>query len=146
MAALYQWLVLLLAAACCHALPNESSLGAAGGELGGASLKRQDLFIPSPRYPCFRQPAILATSSGAILAFAENRNVSACAPAARVVAAASSRAQPNEIGSLVLRRSTDGGTTWAPLEVVYTVSSSPGIDFYVALSDAVTKVRPLWSY
>jgi sialidase-1 len=36
----------------------------------------------------------------------------------------------------VLRRSTDGGTTWDPLEVIYTVSSSPGIDFYVVLSDA----------
>ena len=35
MAALCRWLVVLLAAACCHALHNESSLGAAGGELGG---------------------------------------------------------------------------------------------------------------
>ena len=114
MSALFR-LILLLAAVCCHGL-------------------KRDLFVPSPRYPCFRQPAILATSTGAILAFAENRNVSACAPAARVAAA--SGPQPNEIGSLVLRRSTDGGTTWDPLEVIYTVSSSPGIDFYVVLSDA----------
>ena len=41
MAALCRWLVVLLAAACCHALHNESSLGAAGGELGaGAGLGR----------------------------------------------------------------------------------------------------------
>ena len=40
MAALCRWLVALLAAACCHALHNESSLGAAGGELGGGGFGR----------------------------------------------------------------------------------------------------------
>jgi len=104
-----------------------------------AAPTRQDLFVPTPRYPCFRQPAIITTSTGAILAFAENRNVSACAPAAAVTVDASG-SQPNEIGSLLLRRSIDGGSTWTPLQVVY-ASPSPGIDFYVALEDAVTKVR-----
>ena len=40
MAALCRWLVVLLAAACCHALHNESSIGAAGGELGGGGFGR----------------------------------------------------------------------------------------------------------
>ena len=37
-------------------------------------------------------------------------------------------------GSLLLRRSTDGGTSWTELEVLYS-SASPGIDFYVGVHD-----------
>jgi sialidase-1 len=106
---------------------------------------RQDLFVPTARYPCFRQPAILATSSGWLLAFAENRNVSACAPNARAldgaaVSAAAARGAPNEIGSLLVRRSADGGATWGPLETVV----SGDVDFYTIVDDAATRVQWLF--
>lgn len=91
---------------------------------------RQDLFVPTDRYPCFRQPMLFAASPGVLLAFAENRNVTACAPANVALPAQG----PNEIGSLLLRRSTDGGTTWTSLETLY---SSLSIDFYVGVHDAV---------
>ena len=98
---------------------------------GSVLAERQDLFVPSARFPCFRQPVLLATS-GAILAFAENRNVSACAPNS-----ASSRlygAAPNEVGSLQLRRSVDGGSTWTSMQSLMVGN----IDFYSAVHDAST--------
>nr|WP_234311637.1 sialidase family protein [Streptomyces griseus] len=54
-------------------------------------------------YRCFRIPALVATPSGALLAFAEGR-VATC----------------SDIGhnDIVLRRSTDGGRSWGPLKVV----------------------------
>ena len=42
--------------------------------------ERRDIFTPTTRFPCFRQPVLLATPTH-LLAFAENRNVTACAPA-----------------------------------------------------------------
>lgn len=114
----------LTAASSVIATPRESILA-----------DRQDLFVPSARFPCFRQPVLLATS-GAILAFAENRNVSACAPNTGSVG--SSRlygdAIPNEVGSLQLRRSIDGGSTWTSMQSL-TVGN---IDFYSAVHDAST--------
>ena len=102
------------------------------GQPTAAAPLRQDLFVPTPRYPCFRQPMILSPARNVLLAFAENRNVSACAPAYTPVP----RAQPNEIGSLLLRRSTNGGRTWTDLQTIY-ASSAPGIDFYVGVYDSV---------
>jgi sialidase-1 len=101
---------------------------------------RHDLFVPTPRYPCFRQPMILSPAPNVLLAFAENRNVSACAPAYSSTGLApaytSAGLTPSEIGSLLLRRSKDGGRTWTELQTVY-ASSAPGIDFYVGVHDRV---------
>ncbi|MFF5308637.1 exo-alpha-sialidase [Streptomyces massasporeus] len=66
---------------------------------------QQVLFKASqdPGYACFRIPAIVRTTSGTLLAFAEGRVLN-CGDAADI--------------DIVLKRSTDGGRTWGPLQVV----------------------------
>ncbi|MER6339718.1 exo-alpha-sialidase [Streptomyces tendae] len=54
-------------------------------------------------YACFRIPAIVRTTEGTLLAFAEGR-VLDCGDAGDI--------------DVVLKRSTDGGLTWGPLQVV----------------------------
>jgi sialidase-1 len=54
-------------------------------------------------YACFRIPAVVRATNGTLLAFAEGR-VKDCGD--------------DEDIDLVLRRSTDGGRTWGPLQVV----------------------------
>ncbi|KOU78083.1 laminin G [Streptomyces sp. MMG1533] len=54
-------------------------------------------------YACFRIPAIVRTAGGTLLAFAEGRVLN-CGDAADI--------------DVVLKRSTDGGRTWGPLQVV----------------------------
>ena len=55
-------------------------------------------------YHTFRIPAVIVTPKGTVLAFCEGRKTS--------------RADHGDI-DLVLKRSTDGGRTWGPLELVY---------------------------
>ncbi|MGY0057238.1 exo-alpha-sialidase [Streptomyces sp. LZ34] len=54
-------------------------------------------------YSCFRIPAIVKSKDGTLLAFAEGR-VDNCGDAGDI--------------DLVLKRSTDGGRTWSPLQVI----------------------------
>ncbi|MEG3626655.1 sialidase family protein [Streptomyces poriticola] len=70
-----------------------------------AQFSQQVLFRAGqdPGYACFRIPAIVRTTDGTLLAFAEGRVLS-CGDAADI--------------DIVLRRSTDGGLTWGPLQVV----------------------------
>ncbi|MFH0515825.1 exo-alpha-sialidase [Streptomyces sp. M41] len=56
-----------------------------------------------PGYACFRIPAIVRSNDGTLLAFAEGRVLN-CGDAADI--------------DIVLKRSTDGGRTWGPLQVV----------------------------
>ncbi|GHB16134.1 neuramidase [Streptomyces viridiviolaceus] len=56
-----------------------------------------------PGYACFRIPAIVRTTNDTLLAFAEGRVLN-CGDAADI--------------DIVLKRSTDGGRTWGPLQVV----------------------------
>jgi sialidase-1 len=56
-----------------------------------------------PGYACFRIPAIVRTVQGTLLAFAEGRVLN-CGDAADI--------------DIVVKRSTDGGRTWGPLQVV----------------------------
>jgi sialidase-1 len=69
------------------------------------SFEQQVLFKASqdPGYACFRIPAIVKTNDGTLLAFAEGRVLN-CGDAADI--------------DIVLKRSTDGGRTWGPLQVV----------------------------
>ncbi|MER5916565.1 sialidase family protein [Streptomyces sp. NPDC001982] len=66
---------------------------------------QQILFKASqdPGYACFRIPAIVRTTDGTLLAFAEGRVLN-CGDATDI--------------DIVLKRSTDGGRTWGPLQVV----------------------------
>ncbi|MFF7486190.1 exo-alpha-sialidase [Streptomyces luteogriseus] len=82
------------------AAPAHSQPAAAATEFD-----QQVLFKASqdPGYACFRIPAIVRTTSGTLLAFAEGRVLN-CGDAADI--------------DIVLKRSTDGGRTWGPLQVV----------------------------
>ncbi|MEV5432073.1 sialidase family protein [Streptomyces sp. NPDC052701] len=70
-----------------------------------APFEQQVLFRASqdPGYACFRIPAVVRTTRGTLLAFAEGRVLN-CGDAADI--------------DIVLKRSTDGGRTWGPLQVV----------------------------
>jgi sialidase-1 len=64
-----------------------------------------DVFVAGrDGYHTFRIPAVVATSKGTLLAFAEGRKAG--------------RGDAGDI-DLVLRRSSDGGATWGPLQVVW---------------------------
>ncbi|MFC9910130.1 exo-alpha-sialidase [Streptomyces sp. NPDC059862] len=67
--------------------------------------EQQVLFRTSqdPGYACFRIPAIVQTTEGTLLAFAEGRVLN-CGDATDI--------------DIVMKRSTDGGRTWGPLQVV----------------------------
>ncbi|MEU0335862.1 exo-alpha-sialidase [Streptomyces sp. NPDC006193] len=67
--------------------------------------EQQVLFRASqdPGYACFRIPAVVRTNGGTLLAFAEGRVLN-CGDAADI--------------DIVLKRSTDGGRSWGPLQVV----------------------------
>ncbi|MFB7929870.1 exo-alpha-sialidase [Streptomyces sp. NPDC056039] len=92
--------VLAAAALLAPALPAEARPATALAEF-----EQQVLFKASqnPGYACFRIPAIVRTTSGTLLAFAEGRVLN-CGDAADI--------------DIVLKRSTDGGRTWGPLQVV----------------------------
>ncbi len=70
-----------------------------------ASFDQQVIFkaADEQNYSCFRIPAIVRSRDGTLLAFAEGR-VRNCGDATDI--------------DIVLKRSTDGGTTWSPLQVV----------------------------
>ncbi|MGW0212491.1 exo-alpha-sialidase [Streptomyces sp. NPDC003233] len=72
---------------------------------GDPEFEQQILFKASqdPGYACFRIPAIVRTTDGTLLAFAEGRVLN-CGDAADI--------------DIVLKRSIDGGRTWGPLQVV----------------------------
>lgn len=70
-----------------------------------APFEQQVLFKASqdPGYACYRIPAVVRTTKGTLLAFAEGR-VNDCSDAGDI--------------DLVLKRSHDGGRTWGPLQVI----------------------------
>ncbi|MEU0006822.1 sialidase family protein [Streptomyces sp. NPDC006314] len=72
---------------------------------GSSEFTQHILFKASqdPGYACFRIPAIVRSADGTLLAFAEGRVLN-CGDAADI--------------DIVLKRSTDGGRTWGPLQVV----------------------------
>ncbi|MGV9248238.1 LamG-like jellyroll fold domain-containing protein [Streptomyces sp. NPDC003710] len=95
-------LTAVLIAAALLALPSPAGAQQAGDE---GDFEQQVLFKASqdPGYSCFRIPAVIRTVRGTLLAFAEGRVLN-CGDAADI--------------DIVVKRSTDGGRTWGPLQVV----------------------------
>ncbi|WP_190190517.1 sialidase family protein [Streptomyces minutiscleroticus] len=93
-----------LAAASLMSLPVPAHAGAPARP-DTAGFGEQILFKASqdPGYACFRIPAVVRTADGTLLAFAEGR-VHDCGDSGDI--------------DIVLKRSTDGGRTWGPLQVV----------------------------
>ncbi|MET8228891.1 sialidase family protein [Streptomyces sp. NPDC005301] len=95
-------LTAVLTTAALLALPGPASAeqAPAAGEF-----EQQVLFRASqdPGYACFRIPAVVRTTEGTLLAFAEGRVLN-CGDSADI--------------DIVVKRSTDGGRTWGPLRVV----------------------------
>jgi sialidase-1 len=89
-------------AAALLALPGPAHAQAASGT---PEFEQQILFKASqdPGYACFRIPTVVKTTDGTLLAFAEGRVLN-CGDAADI--------------DIVVKRSTDGGRTWGPLQVV----------------------------
>lgn len=70
-----------------------------------AELDRRDVFVSGQEgYHTYRIPALVALPSGSLLAICEGRKTS--------------RADHGDV-DLVLKRSTDGGQTWGPVELIY---------------------------
>ncbi|NBE53943.1 exo-alpha-sialidase [Streptomyces boluensis] len=87
------------------AAPVTGVAPAAQAAAPATDFEQQVLFKASQEtgYACFRIPAVVQTTKGTLLAFAEGR-VNDCTDAGDV--------------DLVLKRSTDGGRTWGPLQVI----------------------------
>ncbi|MCW2915568.1 MAG: nanH [Actinomycetia bacterium] len=97
-----RWIALILAAVLTGALAGPAvaeSAPAAAPSIDEQVLFKQNQF----GYACFRIPAVVRAANGVVLAFAEGR-VKDCGD--------------DEDIDLVLRRSSDGGRTWEPLQVV----------------------------
>lgn len=84
---------------------SASSSSVASASSAATGFEQQVLFKASqdPGYACYRIPAVVKTTKGTLLAFAEGR-VNDCSDAGDI--------------DIVLKRSTDGGRTWGPLQVV----------------------------
>ncbi|MEU9122218.1 sialidase family protein [Streptomyces sp. NPDC048506] len=97
----------LLPTAPAHAAPDGGSATptAATAPPPAGGFEQQVLFKASQEqgYFCFRIPAVVETVRGTLLAFAEGRRHD-CGDSGDI--------------DLVLKRSTDGGRTWGPLQVV----------------------------
>ncbi len=98
-------LTAVLTAAALLALPGTGESSAAEPSAPSAPFEQQVLFKASqdPGYACFRIPAVVWTVKGTLLAFAEGR-VNDCSDAGDI--------------DIVLKRSTDDGRTWGPLQLV----------------------------
>ncbi|MEU3713268.1 exo-alpha-sialidase [Streptomyces catenulae] len=94
-----------LAALALTLLPAAPAGAAGGGAAPPGGFDQRVLFSAAqdPGYACFRIPAVVRSVRGTLLAFAEGR-VHDCGDAGDI--------------DLVLKRSTDGGRTWGPLQVV----------------------------
>ncbi|MBM4018891.1 MAG: exo-alpha-sialidase [Planctomycetes bacterium] len=78
--------------------------GAAEERTAAAPLEQVDVFVAGQDgYHTYRIPSLLVTAKGALLAFCEGRKTG--------------RGDSGDI-DLVLKRSTDGGTTWLPMQIV----------------------------
>src|SRR5439155_16806874 len=103
LAALAALVLAVLPTTPAHAAPEADAVAAAPAPANGFS--QQVLFKAAQEkgYSCFRIPAIVKSTRGTLLAFAEGR-VHDCGDAGNI--------------DLVVKRSTDGGLTWGPLQII----------------------------
>ncbi|ARF58324.1 sialidase family protein [Streptomyces gilvosporeus] len=103
LAALAALVLAVLPTTPAHAAPEADAVAAAPPPANGFS--QQVLFKAAQEkgYSCFRIPAIVKSTRGTLLAFAEGR-VHDCGDAGNI--------------DLVVKRSTDGGLTWGPLQII----------------------------
>ena len=100
--------IIFLFSACSTILHGCDSGSAPAGEDSNTdtgTTSSPDLYVENTGgYRQFRIPAVVLTSDGTLLAFAEGRKYSG-----------------SDTGNidLVLRRSTDGGQTWNPMQVIW---------------------------
>ncbi|WP_344615051.1 sialidase family protein [Dactylosporangium salmoneum] len=96
------------------ALATATAAGPAGASVSLSSAKvgvQQVLFRGgTDGYGCFRIPALLRTTAGTLLAFAEARKSPSCADRGDI--------------DLVVRRSTNNGRTWGPIRLVLSGSDT----------------------
>src|SRR5205807_10638805 len=97
-----------------------------------ASTAQPETFVPvfvggQEGYACFRIPALVFTKSGTLLAVADGR-ISGCGDI------------PNPL-DLVLKRSTDNGQTWGPLQLIADYGKNPD-DTDVYPTSGVTNPLP----
>jgi len=98
-------LTAVLTLAALLVLPSPAHAATAQSAAPAAEFDQQVLF-KAPQdagYACFRIPAVVKTKAGTLLAFAEGRVLN-CGDAADI--------------DIVVKRSTDDGRTWSPLQVV----------------------------
>lgn len=95
----------LLAALCCAATAGGAEPAPAPAPAGRDAPPREDVVFAAGTngYAAFRIPAVVAGAKGTLLALAEGR-----------------KKGTSDTGDIdvVLRRSTDGGRTWGPLQVI----------------------------
>ncbi|WP_262056693.1 sialidase family protein [Streptomyces sp. STR69] len=98
-------LTAVLTLAALLVLPSPAHAAAAQTTSPTPEFAQQVLFKASqdPGYACFRIPAVVRTNDGTLLAFAEGRVLN-CGDATDI--------------DIVVKRSTDDGATWSPLQVV----------------------------
>ena len=102
---------------------------AEGSPAAPANFSEQPVFAAGQDgYHTFRIPALLRSKSGALLAFAEGRKNSA--------------SDTGDI-DLVLRRSTDNGATWGPVQVVWSDGANTCGNPAPVLDEASGSVRLL---
>ena len=110
---------------CRHATVRGLILSFTVATAAGAAPKITDLFVPSSPYPCFRQPGLIR--AGLCCSHSPK-------PQRVELRAGVGAFQPgeNEVGSLQLRRSADGGTSWTDMQEIHVGN----IDFYTGVFDA----------
>ncbi len=88
--------------------PATAPAGSAAAQPGEPALRHVDVYTAGQRgYFAYRIPAIATAPDGTLLAFAEARKYSLADPGG-----------DRQDIDLVLRRSTDGGATWLPMQVI----------------------------
>jgi len=108
-------------------------LGFALGSLCDPVLNHTDIYVRGDGFQCYRVPALLVSSKGTILAFAEARNGTTTP-----VSCVTDNGETHK--SLALKRSFDNGATWGPLQVIGSTECGGGFEcgYEAVLQDSST--------